>query len=415
MNASKLCLQLPAVAALAALAVGCGPSRPAFKADGYHDPDRAYQIVSVDGSGALLSPTKWSLTNYENVDNRVGNRKDTAEYAVWQRFDTTGDGNFDTEVRQALYDVLLVSRDGPARMWVRTEPLPKDKDALELEALARAYLEAAMQNGTLPAALGKPFPGGTGPWVMREVSSMSATLDEEPAYEITFDYAADEAALDGDKATRARLVFALPGFTTRIGDSTRKTALIATYTHTAPQFDSKLEDFENLLGRIALLKHEELVMARAPELFECRGTSDAIDVSVKLGGGWQITEAIDKKDGEIVEDAGRTCASVVLSDAPFRHVEPKTFAVRLTPGPTPVPTGGYERDEPPPPPPPAPPAPVEGETPVEGAPPAEGAAPAPAATPAARGVKAKTPAPAAAPAPAPAAPKPPPPPEPAPK
>ena len=111
MNAAKLLL--PATVALGALVLGCGPSRRVFKGDGYHDPERAYQIISVDGSGALLSPTKWSLTNYENVDGRVGARKDTAEYAVWQRFDTTGDGNYDSEIRQALYDAG--PRDDPAR------------------------------------------------------------------------------------------------------------------------------------------------------------------------------------------------------------------------------------------------------------------------------------------------------------
>lgn len=404
MHASKLIL--PAAVALGALTAACGPSRPAFKGDGYHDPDRAYQIVSVDGSGALLSPTKWSLTNYENVDGRVGARKDTAEYAVWQRFDTTGDGNFDSEIRQPLYDVLLVSREGPAKMWVRTEPVPKDKDGLALDALANAYVEAATKNGTLPAALGKPFAHGGTAWVMREVSALSATLDGEPAYEVTFDYAPDEASLDG-KANRARVVVTLPGFTTKLGDDNRKTALIATYVNGVDDFEAKLGDFENLLGRVALLTHEEIVKDRASELFECRGTSDEIEVSVKLTSSANVNEAIDKKEGEIVEDAGRTCASVILSDAPFRRTEPLEFTVRLTPGPSPVPTGAYERDEPAPPPPPAPPAPApaEGAEGVEGAPPAEGAAPAPAPagakTKAATGAKTK-----AAP--------PPPPPEPAP-
>ncbi len=409
MNTSKLFLSAAALA-VGAVAIGCGPSRPVFKGDGYHDADRAYQIISVDGSGALLSPTKWSLTNYENVGGQVGARKDTPEYAVWQRFDTTGDGSYDTEMRQPLYDVLLVSREGPAKMWVRTEPVAKDKAELAVEALARAYVEIATKSGTLPAAMGKPFAHGGTAWVMREVSAMSATLDGAEAYEITFDYAADEAGLDGDGATRAQVVLSLPGFTTKLGDMHRKTALIATYTNTVADFDAKLADFQNLLGRIALLTHEELIKDRASELFECRGTSDEIEVSVKLADNFTVDEAIDKKEGEVVEDAGRTCASVILSDAPFRRIDPKSFSVRLTPGPVPVPAGGYMRNEPaPPPPPPAPAAPVEGAEGVEGAAPADGAAPAEgAAAPAPAGAKTKAPAPAGAKT------KAPPPPEPAP-
>lgn len=402
-------LRMTAAFALAGFAIGCGSSQPSFKTDGYYDGDHAYFVGASDGSGAILPAGQWALDNYEVIDGTVGARRDTEGYAVWQKFDLDGDGTFETESRQSLYDLLLVERGGKGRIAIHSEALPEAKRNLGLEALVDEYVQAVAKSGMLPASLGKPYAEAATPYVTQIERTIAGTLDGVPAYEVTFAFAPSADAMDAGQ--RARVVIADPGLVSRLGDKTLKAVLIASYTNTPAAFDAGLETFDGFLDRVALLTHEEVVHTRTRQIFDCRGLDDTIEVAVTLNAQAKVSSAVDRKPGETVVDDGRTCASVVLVDAPFRQVPPQTFQLELTRNPPPPPTGDYVRDEPPPPPVIEPePAPVE-PAPVEPEP-----APEPPPKAGRRAVP-KTKA-AAAPAPAPAPPAsqlpPPPPPEPAP-
>jgi hypothetical protein len=242
---------------LAALSGGCGPKRGgSVTPQGYQHAKYAYSVGALPG-GTLMSG-EWKLDNFYLKKEKLI-EKDAAEYVISYRLDKNGDGEFETQAKQHLFDLRFENLVHDGVIFLRTFPISTDLGQKKLSVLMHDYIEGIAGGGYEVVQLNSEEEIVIEKRYAASIDSQGpAELAGLPAYVATLSVAnTEQLKVDPNaRAQRVQLVLLHTRFVYTHGakghEATFPVLLLAGYANQPDDFDAGLVDFQNLLNRVVL-------------------------------------------------------------------------------------------------------------------------------------------------------------------
>lgn len=246
-------LVLPAL-----LASACATADPIFDDVGFVHPEYGYHIEFANEPRRVLITSEWRVENYAR-QSEEWIRREAAQYWHAPLLDLDGDGILETLEREYLYDLRMRHVRSNGLIWVRTVPLELDLQEVELDVLARNYVENIASSGFL---LARVAPGvvavGERRFASRVLDQLPIRVDGYEAYGVLLEVAS-VAQLQLSEASRienAVIVLSRAPFGWREWSSEGyrdwPVIVIAGYSNSPAEFEQGLPDFDTLLAAIDL-------------------------------------------------------------------------------------------------------------------------------------------------------------------
>ncbi len=241
---------------LALASAGCGPKgKGAVGPEGYSHSDYGYRVLATP-EGSLLD-SDWKLDNFYEKQGGLF-EKDAKDYVTTYELDFDGDGTYETQSEEHIYDLRFKHLRHDGVIFIRTIPLSTDQAKKKLSVLLDRYVEAIAGAGYEVVQLN---PGASmlveKRYAASIVSEGKARLAGRDAYAATIDVAnIDQIKVDPNaRKKRVQLVIAHAPFRYKKmrqdGDTQKFPVIIlAGYANQPDEFDEALPEFHDLLNRL---------------------------------------------------------------------------------------------------------------------------------------------------------------------
>jgi hypothetical protein len=311
--------------ALSLSTMACAPAvAGSFAPDAYYEARFPVRATYADPATRQVPSGDWVLLNYQkNEKSLPGHPKVTGD--IEYEFDTDGDGDFDASEKVKEYSLEYHHATTGANITFALEPLGEEDARLDLEVLARNYVERASGSGTIAINFG---PGivveHTKKYASRVLDGKATNVGGLPAYVITFELAnVDQLGLSPDSRwRRARVVFVRTPYKWVIENRHPSKSApdqrffgnwpvvgVLEYDADPKDFDAHLQEFGSLVGHVEFMDDARVIAVHSDALLKCARTSTAT-FEFRIGAMGSPVEGN--------ANSGRSpCALSALGDARF--------------------------------------------------------------------------------------------------
>jgi hypothetical protein len=241
----------------ALLLLGCGGG--GFTESGYVHSSGLLSVKYRDPSAFRFVSSDWQIDNHvTDEQGRPTYPKEGDDWKVVFDHDISGDGSRE-RFSWPRFELKLSHRANDAAIWIRTIPLAKSDETMELRVFAERYVDALSGTGFYGV---DRFIGATKvtsiQFAAKFLDRRARTLGGQEAFEATIEVAnIDQLKLDPtSRHSKIRIVVARTDRKEMYAGGgkyvTAKLLVVAGYRSRPADFDAGLKDFETFLGSVAL-------------------------------------------------------------------------------------------------------------------------------------------------------------------